>query len=72
MLTYLDLLRATSVFDSLYSDDVKAYLWNSLLAFNATAAAVLLLMSQATCMYVLEDLMSTNRIRLNPLKTQFI
>src|SRR6218665_3769127 len=60
------LLSATSVLGHLYADDIQAYLHCP--ASNATSAVLAI----SKTLDVLETWMSTNRLRLNPSKTQFI
>jgi len=60
------LLKAIPVLGNLYADDIQASL--HCLAYSARASE--LVMSKA--LVVLETWMSTNRLRLNPSKAQFI
>src|SRR6218665_2680990 len=60
------LLTATSVLGHLYADDIQAYLHCP--ASHATSAVLAI----SKTLDVLETWMSTNRLRLNPSKTQFI
>src|SRR6218665_231409 len=60
------LLTATSVLSHLYADDIQAYVHCS--ASNATSAVLAI----SKTLVVFETWMSTNRLRLNPSKTQFI
>src|SRR6218665_501341 len=60
------LLTATSVLGHLYADDIQAYIHCP--ASNATSAVLAI----SKTLDVLETWMSTNRLMLNPSKTQFI